>query len=95
MLRFPILRPSGMRMYIRNERLKKESQELKAEKELKKLQMTQGRVKNPVTLIGHIGQTFRVNLANEESKDMFSVRQSGNARETTGKSLEFTVRSFL
>lgn len=55
MLRFPILRPSGVRMYIRNERLKKERREQIAENELRILQMQQDNVYKPVTLMGHIG----------------------------------------
>ncbi|RVE48440.1 hypothetical protein evm_006876 [Chilo suppressalis] len=58
LLKFPINRPSGWKIYERTRRLKSEAKLLKMEKEIKNSQaLTKPRADTP-TLIGHIGRSF-------------------------------------
>ncbi|XP_049541691.1 nitric oxide-associated protein 1 [Anopheles darlingi] len=68
-LKFPILRPSDYRLYLRTQRLQQQRQALPKGQ--------QDRSGEPVSLIGHIGSTFQ--RPREESFDSFSVTQRNGA----------------
>ncbi|XP_055379879.1 nitric oxide-associated protein 1 [Condylostylus longicornis] len=58
-LKFPILRPSDIRVYERFRRLKSEQMQKEAEKNLRRDQLSvTGKIRD-ATLIGHIGTTFK------------------------------------
>ncbi|KAI4460796.1 nitric oxide-associated protein 1 [Holotrichia oblita] len=78
LLKFPILRMSGHRAYLRSQRLLQSGQLQSKENELRKTQLS--KTKNPkyATLIGHIGQTFSSKEPLREGGDMFSVKGSAN-----------------
>lgn len=75
MLKFPILRPSDHRLYLRSKRLQSERVILMEEEKLRKHQARSTGSPEFATLIGHIGQTF----ADEkpQTADHFSVSQRG------------------
>lgn len=72
-LKFPILRPSDMRIYMRSQRLQDEQEQRKAEQQLRRDQAQKTGNPKYATLIGHIGTTFEVRN-DEVSTDPFSVR---------------------
>ncbi|XP_055618225.1 nitric oxide-associated protein 1 [Toxorhynchites rutilus septentrionalis] len=78
MLKFPILRPSDYRLYMRTKRLQSERVKLREEEQLRKQQAKRTKSIEHATLIGHIGRTF-VKEA-EETSDGFSVSQRGSAQ---------------
>ncbi|XP_052900421.1 nitric oxide-associated protein 1 [Anopheles moucheti] len=74
MLKFPIMRPSDYRLYLRTNRLKQEQYIQRANQRLRREQSKASKdVKHP-TLLGHIGRTFV--REQEEAFDHFSLRQS-------------------
>lgn len=77
MLKFPILRPSDYRLYLRTKRLQSERVKLREEEKLRKQQAKRTRSVEFATLIGHIGRTFAKEA--EETRDGFSVSQRGSA----------------
>ncbi|XP_013187958.2 nitric oxide-associated protein 1 [Amyelois transitella] len=58
LLKFPINRPSGWKIYQRTRRLKAEAKLMKVEKEIRKAQLQGMTPKEPPTLMGHIGRSF-------------------------------------
>lgn len=58
LLKFPILRPEGWRLYLRTMRLKEEQKKRGAEQKLLKQQRKAGGKKVAPQLVGHIGRTF-------------------------------------
>ena len=76
MLKFPIMRPSHMRIYERAQRLIGERKIRHAEDALRRIQARDtGKVKY-ATLIGHIGQTFDPKRKTEDApRDIFSFSQ--------------------
>ncbi|XP_050099466.1 nitric oxide-associated protein 1 [Anopheles aquasalis] len=68
-LKFPILRPSDYRLYLRTQRLQQQRQALPKQ--------TRSTGEPPASLIGHIGSTFQ--RPREESFDSFSVTQRNGA----------------
>lgn len=73
-LKFPMLRPSGIRLYARTKRLMAENRIKHSEEKLRKEQFRLTRDPKFATLIGHIGETFTVKKEEEmESNDAFSV----------------------
>ncbi|CAH1403365.1 unnamed protein product [Nezara viridula] len=60
LLKFPILRPEGWKLYLRTLRLKKDRMMLKAERKLsqEQKQVFKIRDKTPPQLVGHIGRSF-------------------------------------
>ncbi|XP_059051406.1 nitric oxide-associated protein 1 [Achroia grisella] len=58
LLKFPINRPSGWKIYQRTRRLKSEAKLMKVEKEIRKAQLQGMAPKETPTLIGHIGRYF-------------------------------------
>lgn len=75
MLKFPILRPSDYRLYLRSKRLQSERAILIEEEKLRKHQARNTGSPQFATLIGHIGQTFAPEKS--EGFDHFSVAQRG------------------
>ncbi|KAJ2946777.1 hypothetical protein O0L34_g12841 [Tuta absoluta] len=72
LLKFPINRPSGWKIYERTRRLKTETKLMKVEREIRKAQ-TEGMPRNETpTLIGHIGRSFS---NNQEYNDAFGKNQ--------------------
>ncbi|XP_035784238.1 nitric oxide-associated protein 1-like [Anopheles albimanus] len=69
-LKFPILRPSDYRLYLRTQRLQQQRQALPR-------QQAGSSTGEPASLIGHIGSTFQ--RPREESFDSFSVTQRNGA----------------
>jgi len=55
MLKFPILRPSAMRLFLRTQRMISEREQKNAESKLRKIQMRTTGNPEYATLIGHIG----------------------------------------
>uniref|UniRef100_A0A182RIK8 G domain-containing protein n=2 Tax=Anopheles funestus TaxID=62324 RepID=A0A182RIK8_ANOFN len=73
MLKFPILRPSDYRLFLRTNRLKQEQYIQRANQRLRREQSkATSDVKHP-TLLGHIGRTFE--REQEEAFDHFSLTQ--------------------
>lgn len=58
LLKFPINRPSGWKIYQRTRRLKAESKLMKVEKEIRKAQIKELPSVETPALIGHIGRSF-------------------------------------
>ncbi|XP_063390538.1 nitric oxide-associated protein 1-like isoform X1 [Cydia fagiglandana] len=58
LLKFPINRPSGWKMYERANRLRSQSKLMKIEKEIRKAQLEGQTIREMPSLIGHIGRTF-------------------------------------
>ncbi|KAM3956582.1 nitric oxide-associated protein 1 [Aphomia sociella] len=58
LLKFPINRPSGWKIYQRTRRLKSEAKLMKVEKDIREAQLLGKSPKEPPTLIGHIGRSF-------------------------------------
>lgn len=58
LLKFPINRPSGWKIYERNVRLKSDSQLLKTENFIRRSQIDNVQTKDLPSLIGHIGRSF-------------------------------------
>uniref|UniRef100_A0A182W613 G domain-containing protein n=1 Tax=Anopheles minimus TaxID=112268 RepID=A0A182W613_9DIPT len=73
MLKFPILRPSDYRLYLRTNRLKQEQYIQRANQRLRREQSRAAKDVQHPTLLGHIGRTFE--NEQEESFDHFSVTQ--------------------
>ncbi|XP_062538542.1 nitric oxide-associated protein 1 [Armigeres subalbatus] len=74
MLKFPILRPSDYRLYLRSKRLQSERVILAEEEKLRRHQARSTGSPQFATLIGHIGQTFAAEKA--QTSDHFSVSQN-------------------
>uniref|UniRef100_A0A182PPU9 G domain-containing protein n=1 Tax=Anopheles epiroticus TaxID=199890 RepID=A0A182PPU9_9DIPT len=74
MLKFPILRPSDYRLFLRTKRLQQERYIQRANQ---KLQREQKKAPNEATLLGHIGRTFE--KEKEETFDHFSMAQRSGA----------------
>ncbi|XP_053682391.1 nitric oxide-associated protein 1 [Sabethes cyaneus] len=77
MLKFPILKPSDYRLYLRTKRLLSERLQKIEELKLRKHQAKNTGMTQQATLIGHIGCTFSAPTV--PSKDRFSVSQQGSA----------------
>ncbi|XP_055614065.1 nitric oxide-associated protein 1 [Uranotaenia lowii] len=78
MLKFPILRPSDYRMFLRTKRLQSERLKIHAENKLRRQQARETGSPKFATLIGHIGKTFIPERT--ELTDGFSVSQRGSAQ---------------
>uniref|UniRef100_A0A8D8AE42 Nitric oxide-associated protein 1 n=1 Tax=Culex pipiens TaxID=7175 RepID=A0A8D8AE42_CULPI len=78
MLKFPILRPSDYRLFLRTKRLQSERVKQIEEEKLRKQQARQTGSTKFATLIGHIGQTFL--KEKDPAKEGFSVSQRGSAQ---------------
>ncbi|XP_014285705.1 nitric oxide-associated protein 1 isoform X2 [Halyomorpha halys] len=78
LLKFPILRPEGWRLYLRTMRLQKDRMMLRAEAKLRKEQKVFFKTKDrtPPQLVGHIGRTFHQEKDEKqlEGKDNFSIQ---------------------
>ncbi|XP_058444789.1 nitric oxide-associated protein 1 [Malaya genurostris] len=75
MLKFPILRASDYRLYLRTKRLQSDRVKQIEEEKLRKHQAKGTGIIKHETLIGHIGRTFTEEQT--ESSDHFSVAQGG------------------
>ncbi|XP_055522740.1 nitric oxide-associated protein 1 [Wyeomyia smithii] len=75
MLKFPILRPSDYRLYLRTKRLLSEKLQQIQEEKMRKHQARNTGLVQHATLIGHIGCTFPNANETQEPKDRFSVSQ--------------------
>ncbi|XP_063543846.1 nitric oxide-associated protein 1 [Cydia strobilella] len=67
LLKFPINRPSGWKMYERANRLRSQSKLMKIEKEIRKAQLEGQTIREMPSLIGHIGRTFSDPMDFEDS----------------------------
>ncbi|XP_057663003.1 nitric oxide-associated protein 1 [Diorhabda carinulata] len=76
LLKFPILRPSARRLYMRNLRLTKMSKEIWAEEERRQEQLKVNNIAANATLIGRIEHTFPKHNTGTEKLDGFSVNQN-------------------
>lgn len=74
LLKFPINRPSGWKIYERSRRLKSEAKLIKMEKEIRRSQSNGRTPITAPTLIGHIGRTF-TDPPVETSTDLGEKRQ--------------------
>lgn len=74
LLKFPILRMSGYRAYMRYQRLVQNQKQIAEEKELRKIQFFATKKSKFATLVGHIGRTFSTEESIVEGRDMFSVK---------------------
>lgn len=80
MLKFPIMRPSGHRLYLRHQRMMQHKHIYAEENRLREECLKQSNSAKYATLIGHIGQTFlKTNESDNETKDHFSVAGHANA----------------
>ncbi|XP_044743956.1 nitric oxide-associated protein 1 [Chrysoperla carnea] len=79
LLKFPILRPSGWRLYARTKRLVANRNNLNAENALRKSRLRE--TKNPMyaSLIGHIDRTFTPEEPIDLNTDPFTVGMNPNA----------------
>lgn len=77
LLKFPILRPSGWRLYLRSQRLIQEKMLRQSEKELRILQgkMKRSKIEN-THLICHVQRTFQTGSHKSNTVDQFSVPSS-------------------
>lgn len=80
LLKFPILRPSAWRLYMRTQRLLAERQKKIAEDKLRRFQLKRTNDVQYATLMGHIGRTFQ-NEEPTDVKDPFSVTKALTARQ--------------
>nr|CAD7460474.1 unnamed protein product [Timema tahoe] len=74
LLKFPILRPEGWRLYQRTKRLLSNRSRVVVERKLRRLQTNDTNKPDNPTLIGHIDRTF-LPKPPEEKADPFSVSQ--------------------
>lgn len=74
LLKFPINRPSGWKIYERTRRLRSEGKIIKIEKQIRKAQLQGTTYKDVPALIGHIGRTF----ANPLDDDEITTEKSKN-----------------
>lgn len=75
LLKFPINRPSGWKIYQRTRRLKSEAKLMKMEREIRKSQLVGNEPVQAPTLIGHIGRTFSDDRDyHEETVDKYEQR---------------------
>nr|CAD7426674.1 unnamed protein product [Timema monikensis] len=74
LLKFPILRPEGWRLYERTKRLLSNRSRVVVERKLRRLQTNDTNKPDNPTLIGHIDRTF-LPKPPEEKSDPFSVSQ--------------------
>lgn len=61
LIKFPILKPSQYRMYLRQLRLLQTKKLSSKEEELRRLELKRSNSIEDATLIGHIGETFLTN----------------------------------
>lgn len=74
LLKFPILRPSGWRLYLRTQRLMQEQMLRENERELRLLQRKMKSTNTENTqLTGHVKRTFRTDPRKNKTSDQFSV----------------------
>lgn len=78
LLKFPILRPSGWRLYVRNKRLQSYYKILKEEQKLRRSQLRTTRDPKYASLYGRIERSFTEHVEGKaiESKDPFSVNHN-------------------
>ncbi|XP_025836948.1 nitric oxide-associated protein 1 [Agrilus planipennis] len=76
LLKFPILRPSGWRLYVRTKRLNSSNRIAAMERRLRKEMLKQTRNPKYATLIGHIDKTFSEN-GMEKQREFSSPEQMG------------------
>lgn len=80
MLKFPIMRPSGHRLYLRHQRMIQEQYIAATESRLREQYLKKYKSAKYASLIGHIGQTYlKTNDTGNEAKDSFSVKGHANA----------------
>lgn len=75
LLKFPILRPSDLRKFLRTQRLLSERREAAAENQLRNLQLKASKNIETATLVGNVGRTFYDNKENFTT-DPFSMGRS-------------------
>ncbi|KAK7793917.1 hypothetical protein R5R35_011850 [Gryllus longicercus] len=82
LLKFPILRADGWRLYQRVDRLQALQRKQQAERELLRQQLKKKHNPRAATLIGHIGCTFEDMTNISSGKDPFSLRitESGHVK---------------
>jgi len=85
LLKFPMLRPTSIRLSHRVQRLKAEARTRQAQDQLRRLQLKETNEPKYATLIGHIGRTFEVQKDGTEKLDPFAVR----AEKVPGESNNF------
>lgn len=90
-LKFPILRPSDMRLYLRTQRLISERGKRAELDRLRKIQAKETGKSKYATLIGHIGSTFKEPII-EETNDHFSM---GGAGTGTTETLNETDKEYV
>lgn len=79
LLKFPILRMSGHRSYLRTQRLQEIGKQISEENKLRKSQLVATKKSKYATLIGHIGRTFEGKEPVAGEGDIFSVKGHSNA----------------
>ncbi|XP_067013589.2 nitric oxide-associated protein 1 isoform X2 [Anabrus simplex] len=79
LLKFPVLRPAGWRLYQRTQRLMKQSKYNIMERKLRAIQTKKEKDPTRATLIGHIGRTFRDPSQSLDGQDPFSMGLSANS----------------
>ncbi|KAK5645480.1 hypothetical protein RI129_006780 [Pyrocoelia pectoralis] len=67
MLKFPILRPSGWRMYVRTKRLQAMSKIRAVEQKINNMRLKETQELQYATLVGHIDRTFRPELGDPQT----------------------------
>ncbi|GJQ75776.1 hypothetical protein Trydic_g17847 [Trypoxylus dichotomus] len=79
LLKFPILRLSGFRSYLRSERLQQTNKQVSEENKLRKTQLLSTKNAKYATVISHIGRTFSSEKPPSQSGDIFSVKGSSDS----------------
>lgn len=74
LLKFPINRPSGWKIYQRTRRLKAEAKLMEVEKDLRKAQVSGLQTTETPALIGHIGRSFSVPIDDEGNTDIGDLK---------------------
>lgn len=78
LLKFPILKPSSYRLYLRRQRLIEAKKIAYAEKKLRQERLKATKERKYATLIGYVNRTFYKEAPLENDKDMFSLKPQKN-----------------
>ncbi|KAJ8931915.1 hypothetical protein NQ314_015184 [Rhamnusium bicolor] len=80
LLKFPIMRPSAVRLYLRHQRMQVLQQVTAEENRMRSEQVKEFNDAKYATLIGHIGQTYsKLKDDEDKTKDLFSMQGNSNA----------------
>ncbi|KAG5892537.1 hypothetical protein JTB14_011126 [Gonioctena quinquepunctata] len=79
LLKFPIMRPSGYRLFLRHQRIKALKQMSAKERRVRSEELRISNTASNATLIGHIGQTFVQAEDDRPIESLFSVQGNPNA----------------